>query len=290
MALHTVQQCSMRRFAHAAHHSFAGGAQLDSCCHLHAGPWRECRASSWRRPFPLCPRLHVSRVHARSRRAAQRTAATARRRASGRCPPARRRRRAQHAAAAAPCVHARSPQRKKNPAAAALIGRCPSAAALSLMVKVGKMFVCIETVGRVARSAAAPASVDASSVRAMVLRIIYSVSLRCPAIHVVFRKSRARALMRGCGDIMAVRGELLVAVSVAWVADLWRSAAATLLVVGVDLVLDACPSAPSLLRRLFCRTGLGSLHLLVTGARRCAGALYSSQGYSIFDLIILYIL
>ena len=38
-------------------------------------------------------RLHVSRVHARSRRAAQRTAATARRRASGRCPPARRRRR-----------------------------------------------------------------------------------------------------------------------------------------------------------------------------------------------------
>ena len=82
------------------------------------------------------------------------------------------------------------------------------------------------TVVRVARSAAAPASVDASRVRAMVLRIIYSVSLRCPAIHVVFRKSRARALMRGCGDIMAVRGELLVAVSVAWVADLWRSAAA----------------------------------------------------------------
>ena len=107
-----------------------------------------------------------------------------------------------------------------------MIGRCPSTAALSLMVKVGKMFVCIETVGRVARSAAAPASVDASRVRAMVLRIIYSVSLRCPAIHVVFRKSRARALMRGCGDIMAVRGELLVAVSVAWVADLWRSAAA----------------------------------------------------------------
>ena len=56
---------------------------------------------------------------------------------------------------------------------------------MSLMVKVGKMFVCIETVGRVARSAAAPASVDASKVRAMVLRIIYSVSLRCPAIHVV---------------------------------------------------------------------------------------------------------
>jgi len=104
--------------------------------------------------------------------------------------------------------------------------RCPSTAALSLIVKVGKMFVCIETVGRAARSAAAPASVDASKVRAMVLRIIYSVSLRCPAIHVVFRKSRARALMRGCGDIMAVRGELLVAVSVAWVADLWRSAAA----------------------------------------------------------------
>ena len=95
--------------------------------------------------------------------------------------------------------------------------------------------------------------------------------------------------MRGGGDIMVLRGELLVAVSVAWVADLWRSGA-PLLVVGVDLVLDACPSAPSLLRRLFCRTGLGSLHLLVTGARRHAGALYSSQGYFIFDLIILYIL
>ena len=76
-----------------------------------------------------------------------------------------------------------------------------------------------------------------------------------------------------------------MAVSVAWVADLWRSGA-PLLVVGVDLVLDACPSAPSLLRRLFCRTGLGSLHLLVTGARRHAGALYSSQSYFIFDLII----
>ena len=81
-----------------------------------------------------------------------------------------------------------------------------------------------------------------------------------------------------------------MAVSVAWVADLWRSAAATLLVVGVDLVLDACPSAPSRLRRLLSRTGLGSLRLLVTGARRCAGALYGSKDDFIFDLIILYVL
>ena len=85
---------------------------------------------------------------------------------------------------------------------------------------------------------------------------------------------------------MVLCGELLVAVSVAWVADLWRSGA-PLLVVGVDLVLDACPSAPSLLRRLLSRTGLGSLHLLVTGARRCAGALYGSQYDFIFDLMIL---
>ena len=134
-------------------------------------------------------RLHVSRVHARSRRArralpastlsrrarraTQRTAATARRRASVRRSLARRRR-AQHAAAAAPCVRARSPQRKKNPAAAALIGRCPSAAALSLMVKVGKMFVCIETVGRVARRASAAAGSVASRVRAIFRRIICS--------------------------------------------------------------------------------------------------------------------
>ena len=69
-----------------------------------------------------------------------------------------------------------------------------------------------------------------------------------------------------------------------------RRGAAALLVVGVDLVLDACPSAPSLLRRLFCRTGLGSLHLLVTGARRCAGALCSSQSDFIFHVIVLYIL
>ena len=95
--------------------------------------------------------------------------------------------------------------------------------------------------------------------------------------------------MRGGGDIMVLCGELLVAVSVAWVADLWRSGA-PLLVVGVDLVLDACPSATSLLRRLLSRTGLGSLHLLVTGARRCAGALYRSQGEFIFDLMILCVL
>ena len=75
----------------------------------------------------------------------------------------------------------------------------------------------------------------------------------------------------GCGPV-AVRG------------------GAALLVVGVDLVLDACPSATSLLRRLLSRTGLGSLHLLVTGARRCAGALYGSQDDFIFDLIILYVL
>ena len=65
---------------------------------------------------------------------------------------------------------------------------------------------------------------------------------------------------------------------------------AALLVVGVDLVLDACPSAPSLLRRFLSRTGLGSLHLLVTGARRRAGALYSSQGDFIFDIMILCVL
>ena len=76
-----------------------------------------------------------------------------------------------------------------------------------------------------------------------------------------------------------------MAVSVAWVADLWRSGA-PLLVVGVDLVLGAGPSAPSLLRRLVSRTGLGSLHLLVTGARRCAGALYNSQCDFIFNLIV----
>ena len=78
------------------------------------------------------------------------------------------------------------PPKKKNPAAAALIGRCPSTAALSLIVKVGKMFVCIETVGRVARRAMAAAGSVASRVRAMVLRIFYSVSLRCPMppIHV----------------------------------------------------------------------------------------------------------
>ena len=51
--------------------------------------------------------------------------------------------------------------------------RCPSTAALSLMVKVGKMFVCIETVGRVARRAIAAAGSVASRVRAMVLRIFY---------------------------------------------------------------------------------------------------------------------
>ena len=67
----------------------------------------------------------------------------------------------------------RNPQQKKSRRRGKR--RCPSTAALSLMVKVGKMFVCIETVVRVARSAAAPASVDASRVRAMVLRIIYSV-------------------------------------------------------------------------------------------------------------------
>ena len=55
-----------------------------------------------------------------------------------------------------------------------MIGRCPSTAALSLMVKVGKMFVCIETVGRVARRAIAAAGSVASRVRAMVLRIFYS--------------------------------------------------------------------------------------------------------------------
>ena len=88
---------------------------------------------------------------------------------------------------------------------------------------------------------------------------------------------------------MRMRVLLLVAVSVTWVADLWRSGA-PLLVVGVDLVLDACPSAPSLLRRFLSRTGLGSLHLLVTGARRCAGALYSPQGDFIFHMIVLYIL
>ena len=54
-----------------------------------------------------------------------------------------------------------------------MIGRCPSTAALSLMVKVGKMFVCIETVGRVARRAIAAAGSVASRVRAMVLRIIF---------------------------------------------------------------------------------------------------------------------
>ena len=85
-------------------------------------------------------------------------------------------------------------------------------------------------------------------------------------------------------------GELLVGVSVACELVLVRRGAAALLVVGVDLVLDACPSAPSLLRRLFCRTGLGSLHLLVTGARRCAGALYRSQGEFIFDLMVLCVL
>ncbi len=42
------------------------------------------------------------------------------------------------------------------------------------MVKVGKMFVCIETVGRVARRAIAAAGSVASRVRAMVLRIFYS--------------------------------------------------------------------------------------------------------------------
>ena len=65
-----------------------------------------------------------------------------------------------------------NPQQKKNPAAAAWIGRCPGAAALSLMVKVGKMFVCMETVVRVARRASAAAGSVARSVRAMVLRII----------------------------------------------------------------------------------------------------------------------
>ena len=88
--------------------------------------------------------------------------------------------------------------------------------------------------------------------------------------------------MRGCGVFMVLCGELLVAVSVAWVADLWGSAAATLLVVGVDLLLDACPSAPSLLRRLLSRTGLGSLHLLVTGAA-LRGCLVQVQGQFIFN-------
>ena len=96
--------------------------------------------------------------------------------------------------------------------------------------------------------------------------------------------------MRGCRGAIVLSGELLVGVSVACELVLVRRGAAALLVVGVDLVLDACPSAPSLLRRLFCRTGLGSLHLLVTGARRCAGALYGSQDDFIFDLIILYVL
>ena len=55
---------------------------------------------------------------------------------------------------------------------------------MSLMVKVGKMFVCIETVVRVARSAAAPASVDASKVRAMVVANNLSFN-EMPPIHVV---------------------------------------------------------------------------------------------------------
>ena len=76
-----------------------------------------------------------------------------------------------------------NPQQKKNPAAAAWIGRCPGAAALSLMVNVGKMFVCMDTVVRVARSAAAPASVDASKVRAILCRINFLFN-EMPAIHV----------------------------------------------------------------------------------------------------------
>ena len=79
-------------------------------------------------------------------------------------------------------------------------------------------------------------------------------------------ENHGHARGRGSGVPRARSGELLLMVVVAWVADLWWSAAATLLVVGVDLVLDACPSAPSLLRRFLCRTGLGSLHLLVTDA------------------------
>ncbi len=43
---------------------------------------------------------------------------------------------------------------------------------MSLMVNVGKMFVCMETVVRVARRASAAAGSVARSVRAMVLRII----------------------------------------------------------------------------------------------------------------------
>ena len=70
-----------------------------------------------------------------------------------------------------------NPQQKKNPAAAAWIGRCPGAAALSLMVNVGKMFVCMETVVRVARRARAAAGSVARSVRAILLRIILAVNL-----------------------------------------------------------------------------------------------------------------
>ena len=82
-----------------------------------------------------------------------------------------------------------NPQQKKNPAAAAWIGRCPSTAALSLMVKVGKMFVCIETVVRVARRARAAAGSVASRVRAMFLRKICSAGNEIDRIHVDFRKA-----------------------------------------------------------------------------------------------------
>ena len=116
--------------------------------------------------------LLASTLSRRARRATQRTAATARRRASVRRSLARRRRRRLPQQQQAPMHRWSPPKQKKSRRRGKR--RCPSTAALSLMVKVGKMFVCIETVVRVARRASAAAGSVASRVRAMVLRIFYS--------------------------------------------------------------------------------------------------------------------
>ena len=86
-----------------------------------------------------------------------------------------------------------------------------------MMVKVGKMFVCMETVVRVARRASAAAGSVASSVRAMVLRIILAANLPPISTSIDFlgQLFMVRARAAGCGVFVVLCGELLVAGSVA---------------------------------------------------------------------------